>query len=253
MRSYASSGIQQSSPMHAKRATGAESRREERGIIISSAWCRGPPLRATAEVTSWTTQAKGAGRASGRELAARRRRALSQRRHAYSHAPNTRAHGDPGGESGPSVGSPIIPTGAPSYTIVMVPYSSSQSRCSTSAALEAAAKRKEPCCTRPVHGENGLGQRAREGARSEKRLAHGRLQTPPRPRRALPASHPLLPPTRLRSAASAEVSGVSGVLRAGLFDLGTNQHCRWLFFVRRRVMGHDDDIARRGSSREKKS
>ena len=124
----------------------------------------------------------------------------------------------------------------------MVPYSSSQSRCSTSAALEAAARRKEPCCTRPVHGENGLGQRAREGARSEKLLAHGRLQTPPRPRRALPP-HPLQPPRRLRIAASAEVSGVSGILRAGLFDLGTNQHCRWLFFVRRRVMGHCDDIS----------
>jgi hypothetical protein len=124
----------------------------------------------------------------------------------------------------------------------MVPYSSSQSRCSTSAALEAAARRKEPCCTRPVHGENGLGQRAREGARSEKLLAHGRLQTPPRPRRALPP-HPLQPPRRFRIAASAEVSGVSGVLRAGFFDLGTNQHCRWLFFVRRRVMGHGDDIS----------
>jgi hypothetical protein len=36
---------------------------------------------------------------------------------------------------------------------------------------------------------------------------------------------------------------VSGVLRAGFFDLGTNQHCRWLFFVRRRVMGHCDDIS----------
>jgi hypothetical protein len=87
-----------------------------------------------------------------------------------------------------------------------------------------------------------LGQRAREGARSEKLLAHGRLQTPPRPRRALPP-HPLQPPRRLRIAASAEVSGVSGILRAGLFDLGTNQHCRWLFFVRRRVMGHCDDIS----------
>jgi hypothetical protein len=92
-----------------------------------------------------------------------------------------------------------------------------------------------------VHGENGLGQRAREGARSEKLLAHGRLQTPPRPRRALP--HPLQPPRRFRIAASAEVSGVSGVLRAGFFDLGTNQHCIWLFFVRRRVMGHGDDIS----------
>ena len=87
-----------------------------------------------------------------------------------------------------------------------------------------------------------MGQRAREGARSEKLLAHGRLQTPPRPRRALPP-HPLQPPRRLRIAASAEVSGVSGILRAGLFDLGTNQHCRWLFFVRRRVMGHCDDIS----------
>ena len=189
---------------------------------------------------------KGIGEGARREAQARARYPSGG---THAHTPHyTRAHGDPGGQSGPSVGSPIIPTGTASYTIVMVPYSSSQSRCSTSAALEAAARRKEPCCTRPVHGENGLGQRAREGARSEKLLAHGRLQTPPRPRRA---PHPLQPPRRLRIAASAEVSGVSGVLRAGLFDLGTNQHCRWLFFVRRRVMGHDDDIARRGSSREK--
>jgi len=86
-RSYASLGSQESSPKHAKRAPGAESRKEERGTIISSAWCRDPPLRATAEVTSWRTQAKGAGRVSGRELAARFRRALSQRRHACAHAP----------------------------------------------------------------------------------------------------------------------------------------------------------------------
>jgi len=148
-----------------------------------------------------------------------------------------------GERNGPSVSSP--PDRAPAASgsaETMLPYSSSQSRTSVSASTAAAAERKEPCSRRPEHGEKGLGTREREGARREKRFERGLWHMNPYPRD--PPRRPR-PPPRLRTTATAAVlMGVSADrgLRFCFFVIlvdsgrGTNQACRWLFFVLMRVM-----------------